>query len=156
MSTSDSMRYISRIDSSSTHGYYVRAGLQQGIRAKLFSDRTYGGKAAALRAAKQHRDEILEQLGTRAPSGVVAGRMKNKRTRSGVTGVHLLRGRLDGELYWRVKVSGKVDRTFSVKKYGYAKAFELAVFEKYEAIDEPPPKIKPPPLRTLLTRTSHD
>lgn len=154
MTRSDpTMLNISRVDRA-MRGYYVRVGLSRGQKPKFFSDSNYGGKPGALKAARTHRDKLVAQLnlGTEGKGG--AGRVANRRTVSGVTGVHLSRGRLEDELYWRAKVHKKLDRTFSVKKYGYTKAFQLAVQAKYSALGEAPPRIKPPALNTLLAHLS--
>ena len=52
-------RFISRIDSGSTHGYFVRT-YKKGkvLEPKLFSDRKIGGKRKALEAAKAYRDKV--------------------------------------------------------------------------------------------------
>lgn len=154
MAKSDPMMLnISRVDRA-MRGYYVRVGLSRGQKPKFFSDSSYGGKPGALKAAKAHRDKIVEQLNLGTDGKGIAGRVANRRTVSGVTGVHLTRGRLEDELYWRAKVHRKLDRTFSVKKYGYIKAFQLAVQAKYSALGEAPPRIKPPTLTTLLAHLS--
>jgi hypothetical protein len=143
------MRYISRLDGS-MHGYIVRAGIRRGGKPKFFSDKIHGGRESALEAAKTYRDRTVAKLQLDKGATSVAGRVKNRRTKSGVTGVHLTRGRLDEELYWRVKVHRKLDKTFSVNKYGYTKAFQLAVQAKYSALGERPPKLTPPAMQSLL------
>ena len=53
---------ISRIDSGSTHGWFVR-GYRNGVtHSKLFSDRKCGGKGKAQKAARQYRDELYAKL----------------------------------------------------------------------------------------------
>jgi len=55
------MRGISRIDSSNTHGWYVRVYANGGVFcSKLFSDRIFGGKEEALKAAFKYRDHNQE------------------------------------------------------------------------------------------------
>ena len=53
---------ISRIDSGSTHGWFVRGYRNGKTYSKLFSDRKCGGKAKALKLAKAHRDELNAEL----------------------------------------------------------------------------------------------
>lgn len=53
---------ISRIDSSSTHGWFVRAYRNGKTYSKLFSDRKCGGKGKALKLAREHRDQLVEKL----------------------------------------------------------------------------------------------
>jgi len=56
---SKAMKYISRIDSGSTHGYFVRTYKNGKVLApKLFSDLKMGGKRKALRAAKDYREKM--------------------------------------------------------------------------------------------------
>ncbi len=56
---SRAMKFISRIDSGSTHGYYVRTYKGAGVvDSKLFSDLKIGGKRKALKAAQEHRDKM--------------------------------------------------------------------------------------------------
>ena len=53
------MKFISRIDSGSTHGYFVRTYKNSRVvDAKLFSDLKMGGKRKALKAAQEHRDKM--------------------------------------------------------------------------------------------------
>ncbi len=49
---------ISRIDSSHTHGWYVRIYANGKVfDSKLFSDKQFGGKKAALKSALMYRDQ---------------------------------------------------------------------------------------------------
>jgi len=56
------MSGISRIDSGTTHGYFVRGYRNSKTYSKLFSDRKIGGKGKALKAAKLHRDAMHAKL----------------------------------------------------------------------------------------------
>ena len=53
---------ISRIDSGSTHGWYVRRYKNGKTYNKLFSDLKCGGKRKAKKEARQFRDELYEKL----------------------------------------------------------------------------------------------
>jgi hypothetical protein len=55
-------RGISRIDSGSTHGWFVRGYKNGTTYSKLFSDKKSGGKGKAKTLAKTHRDELWERL----------------------------------------------------------------------------------------------
>ena len=56
---SRAMKFISRIDSGSTHGYFVRTYKNSRVvDTKLFSDLKMGGKRKALKAAQEHRDKM--------------------------------------------------------------------------------------------------
>ncbi len=60
MATDKKYKGISRIDSSHTHGWYVRIYANGTVfDSKLFSDRQYGGKKAALKSAIMFRDQRL-------------------------------------------------------------------------------------------------
>ena len=53
---------ISRIDSGSTHGWFVRGYKNGETYSKLFSDLKCGGKRKAQRLAREHRDELHARL----------------------------------------------------------------------------------------------
>lgn len=55
---------ISRIDqpAKKNHGWYVRITFKGVITQKFFSDKTYGTKGKALKAAQEHRDELVAGL----------------------------------------------------------------------------------------------
>ena len=58
METEKKHKGISRIDSSHTHGWYVRVYANGTVfDSKLFSDKQYGGKKAALKSAIMYRDQ---------------------------------------------------------------------------------------------------
>lgn len=56
------MKNISRIDSGSTHGWFVRAYRNGKTYCKLFSDLKCGGKGKALQQAKDHKSELLVKV----------------------------------------------------------------------------------------------
>ena len=63
------LRYISRIDSSRSHAWWVRimrsdpqAGVPRVAVSKLFTDHLWGGKESALEAARLWRDEALVEF----------------------------------------------------------------------------------------------
>jgi hypothetical protein len=55
---------ISRIDqpAKKNHGWYVRVTFKGVITQKFFSDKTNGSKPKALKAAQEHRDELVSHL----------------------------------------------------------------------------------------------
>lgn len=53
---------ISRIDSGSTHGWFVRGYRNGKTYSKLFSDLKCGGKRRALQMARNYRDELHNRL----------------------------------------------------------------------------------------------
>ena len=56
---------ICRIDQPShrTHGFFLRVARNGKIHSAFFTDRKHGGKAEALVAAQQHRQQLLAKLG---------------------------------------------------------------------------------------------
>ena len=56
------MKFISRIDSRSTHGYFVRTYKKGAVISKLFSDKKIGSKGKALAAAKAYRTKIRRKF----------------------------------------------------------------------------------------------
>lgn len=86
------LKGISRIDSKSTHGWYVRIyGIKSVFACKLFSDRLYGGKQAALKNAIKYRDHnqmVADLQITRAGNGTRGRSTPFKHNKTGVAGVH--------------------------------------------------------------------
>ena len=62
MSNHTPIKGISRIDTKSTHGWFVRGYRNGKTYTKLFSDRKNGGKEVALEAARTYRQQLLEEL----------------------------------------------------------------------------------------------
>lgn len=62
MAKSKANKGISRIDSGSTHGWFVRGYRNGKTYSKLFSDRKCGGKGKAQKLAKEYRDALAEEL----------------------------------------------------------------------------------------------
>jgi len=83
---------ISRIDSKSTHGWYVRIyGVKSVFTSKLFSDRLYGGKQVALKNAivfRDHNQMVADVQVSRAGNGTRGRSEPLKHNRTGVAGVH--------------------------------------------------------------------
>jgi hypothetical protein len=86
---------ISRIDYKHTHGWYVRVYKNGGVFfSKLCSDRVYGGKQKALRAAfeiRDHNQMVADSKFGKTPTGRPRPGFfskPNKRNKSGVVGVH--------------------------------------------------------------------
>lgn len=53
---------ISRIDSGSTHGWFVRGYRNGKTYSKLFSDLKCGGREQALELARDYRDKLHDDL----------------------------------------------------------------------------------------------
>ncbi len=62
MSKDTKNKGISRIDSGSTHGWFVRGYKNGKTYSKLFSDKKWGGKRKAMDAAREYRNNLLKEL----------------------------------------------------------------------------------------------
>lgn len=125
---------ISRIEQSEKNhfGYYVRLTWRGHQYAKFFSDKKYGGKQKALKAAEQYFDELDEQM----PLDSQAGRMSVRNT-SGIVGVNRTKSTSRGHRYeyWQASWGSGDHRKsvkFSVHKYGEEKAKQLAIQARKE------------------------
>ncbi len=135
---------ISRIDSGSTHGWFVRGYKNGKTFSKLFSDLKCGGKAPALEMARQYRNELhteLEQMESKPRSRRIAYR--DARNSTGVLGVCKTRKKgpngTINEVYsvtWRPEAGVQKCTSFSIKKYGDKKAFQLAVAHRRRMLRE--------------------
>ena len=126
---------ISRIDSGSTHGWFVRGYRNNRTYSKLFSDKKCGGKRKALEMAKGYRDQLGKDL-ERIPKAPRARRIaiRDSRNKTGVLGVcRISKPSANGEMIdcytvsWRTAPGVQKSTSFSVKKYGEKKAFKMAV-----------------------------
>jgi len=125
---------ISRIESGSTHGWFVRAYKNKVVYSKLFSDKKIGGNRKALRLAREYRD-ILQAGLDKIPKAQRARRIvfSDARNTTGELGVsRTTKIAVNGtkhECYsvsWRPKPGIQKCTSFSIRKYGEEKAFRLA------------------------------
>ena len=126
---------ISRIDSGSTHGWFVRGYRNGRTYSRLFSDVKCGGRRKALEAARAFRDELHSKLDA-IPSGPRARRIvtRDARNSTGVLGVCRTSKKAPNgtvnEVYsvsWRPSPGVQKCTSFSIRKYGEKKAFQMAV-----------------------------
>ncbi len=126
---------ISRIDSGSTHGWFVRGYRFGKTHSRLFSDKKWGGREKSLAAANAFREELLSKL-AQLPHQPRARRLvfRDSRNTTGVLGVCRTVKRGPGnvlnECYsvsWRPSPGVQKCTSFSIRKYGEEKAFKLAV-----------------------------
>jgi hypothetical protein len=130
---------ISRIDQPErhNHGYYVRLTRNQKTQSKFFADKSNGGKRAALRAAKQHEAELLEQA---AANGKKRKQTVSSRNTSGIVGVTRGQWEESGKrvAYWQAAWVGskgeRLNRKFSVNKHGEERARRLAIKARREGV----------------------
>ena len=126
---------ISRIDSGTTKGWFVRGYRNGKTYAKLFSDRKFGGYDRSLEKAREFRDKLHQKLAdmkkTQRKRRVA---FRDSRNKTGVLGV--CRTTKKGpagamnEVYsvtWRPQAGVQKCTSFSIRKYGEEKAFKLAV-----------------------------
>lgn len=116
--------YISRIESGSTRGWWVRirAGDPRGFQ-RFFSDLRHGGKAAARAAAREVRDSEVNKrpfLRTRTKAAPWGRGVSLNIDRRGV------RPRLNWVAYWS-RDGRQYQKSFSVDRYGYDQALDLAI-----------------------------
>lgn len=124
---------ITRIDQpeKKNHGYYVRITHRGKTHQKYFPDKSSGGKAKALKLAKEHREKLLSRM-PRAKQEAAA-RKPRKILKSGVVGVtHVVSRGSNGKdyEYWQAAwIDSKGSRRtakYSIGRYGSKKALELA------------------------------
>lgn len=137
---------ISRFDNESnrTHGWRVSLRRHGKMLVKNFPDKSLGGKNKALKAAKQHRDELLEKFPPITRKEVCV--IKRANNKSGITGVctygkrYRLRDGSERESrYWEANwpsADGKpLSINFSVNKYGEEVARSMAIRARRRAIE---------------------
>lgn len=138
------LKGISRIDSGSTHGWFVRGYRNGKTYSKLFSDRKSGGKDKARDTAIAHRDELYSEL-KQIPQQPRARRMvyRDSRNTTGVLGVSRTRktdaqGRVTDcySVSWRPEPGKQKCTSFSIRKYGEEKAFQKAVALRKQKLKE--------------------
>ena len=126
---------ISRIDSGSTRGWFVRGYKNGKIYSKLFSDMKCGSKRKAQKEARQYRDDLYEKL-AQIPTKPRGPRIvyRDVRNTTGVLGVsRQARKSPNGtisEVYsvsWRPSPGEQKCTSFSIRKHGEEKAFKMAV-----------------------------
>lgn len=135
---------ISRIDSGSTHGWFVRGYRNGRTYSRLFSDGKCGGGEAALEAALEFRDKLYAKLDD-IPRQPRARRvvLHDARNSTGVLGVCRTakkspNGKVN-ECYsvsWRPEPGKQKCTSFSIRKYGEKKAFQLAVAHRKKMLKE--------------------
>ena len=135
---------ISRIDSGSTHGWFVRGYRNGKTYSRLFSDLKSGGKRKAQQMAREYRDELYAKLAKIPPKP--RGRRivyRDSRNTTGVLGVCRTSKRSTSgnvtECYsvsWRPTPGVQKCTSFSIRKYGEKKAFQLAVAHRRKMLKD--------------------
>jgi hypothetical protein len=135
MARAQANKGISRIDSGSTHGWFVRGYRNGKTYSRLFSDRKSGGKGKAENLAKSYRDQLnheLESIQKKPRQRRIV--VSDSRNTTGELGVsRTIKMGLNGTKHECYSVSWRPDpgvqkcTSFSIKRYGEKKAFRLAV-----------------------------
>ncbi len=142
--TTPDMKGISRIDSGSTHGWFVRAYKNGKTFSKLYSDGKWKGSDAALAAARQYHVSLLDRL-TKIPAKPRGRRIvfRDSRNTTGVLGVSRSVKRTPAgvmsESYavtWRPEPGVQKCTSFSINKYGEDRAFKLAIAFRLKKLRE--------------------
>jgi hypothetical protein len=127
-----------------TNGHWVRIQRNKTRHDKFFSDNEYNGEKGSLEEAKKCRDKIFNEnpLPTRAQKSEVS----RKKTSSSIVGVTLhtnvdtrRKKRHEYEVWkaWWSPQKGKPKvRSFSVIKYGFQKARQLAIEVRERGLKE--------------------
>ena len=144
MARSKANKGISRIDSGSTHGWFVRGYRNGKTYSKLFSDRKCGGKGKAQKLAKIYRDELNEELEAipKKPRQrrIVISDSRNTTGELGVSRTTKIGPNgTKHECYsvsWRPEPGMQKCTSFSIKKYGEKKSFKLAVEHRRKMMRE--------------------
>lgn len=135
---------ITRLDTT-TKGYQVRLCRRGKYFTKLFSDSSYGGKRAALKAARDYRDSMIEDLPPTYTRQQLAKKKKSSNT-SDIPGVRFVEERdpkaAKGVVYkywvaqWSPSPGVRKTKRFSVKTYGMEKALQLAKRARNKGVRE--------------------
>ena len=133
---------ISRIDHNHTHGWYVRIYANATVfDSKLFSDKQYAGKKAALKSAIKYRDQrqsvaILAKSLNKKTGNHPFFKTIPKNNKTGVVGVNevktISRGR---EVHyfqatWNEKGKAHTKKYYVYEKRDAEEAFRLAVEQR--------------------------
>ena len=132
---------IARIDARAvrSHGWLVRIQRNSEAYSRFFADNRYGDHAAALAAARDYRDGLIEELP--APSSSIQAERVTIRNSSGVVGVcRVVQENSNGARYeywqatWSPAPGRRKTAKFSIRRYGDTGAFELARAAREEAM----------------------
>lgn len=146
------MKGISRIDqpSKKTHGWFVRFYKNGKIHSAFASDSKYGGKDKALEQAKRLKRDLQERISNGEQEKNVESEVKYRRkpksssiNKSGMVGVSLVFQRSrTGKRYPYYQVSWNPEpgrmkvKSWSINKYGWDRAWELASRFRKEKMKE--------------------
>lgn len=139
-----SLKGISRIETTSTLGWYVRVYRNKKTYSKFISDSKFGGKEKALEMAILEKGELSKMI-NEIPKKPTKSRVvtKDRRNTTGVLGVSRTSKKAsNGKSYecytvsWRPQPKVQKSTSFSIKKYGEEKALALAIQLRREKFPE--------------------
>ena len=139
-----SLKGISRIETTSTLGWYVRVYRNKKAYSKFISDSKFGGKEKALEMAILEKSELSKMINA-IPKKPTKRRVvtKHRRNTTGVLGVSRTSKKAsNGKSYecytisWRPQPKFQKSTSFSIKKYGEEKALALAIQLRKEKFPE--------------------
>lgn len=120
-------KHISRVKTGNTDGWQVRLRRQGQSHSKFFSLKKHGDEEAALAAAIQYRDALLEIAPPPAPSAAVVNK-------SADVGVRYYKQGDSWQAQWVGGDGKRKKRHFSVKKHGALRAKQLAQMARMRGI----------------------
>lgn len=133
---------IARIDlpGAGTHGWQVRMQ-RRGIKyGKFFADRPHGGPDHALLAARQWRDDLINELSRRASTRICERSARNSSGVVGVSKITVVSANGTSYQFWQATWSPAPGQRrcikFSIKRHGDREAFELAVEARAQGISQ--------------------
>ena len=147
MARSKVMYGISRIDDDHhrTHAWRVSLRRQGKLLVKNFPDKSFGGKRKALKAAKEHRDEVVAAFPPTTRQQMCS--IVRRNNKSGIPGVYsyyksyeLKDGTIKKIKYWEadwpVGKNESAKASFSVKTYGERAAKRMAISAREEGVSK--------------------
>ena len=149
MARKNPRRNISRLEKLNSTGqtiggWEVRMQRHREKQSKFFSDSIYGGKLAALRAAKEFRDELEQEAdkmtveerslrpSARNSSGVVGLRLHQQVDRRGAFEYHSW----SWVAQWTDGRGRRRTKSFAVEKFGDVEAFRLAWQARKDGVEK--------------------
>ena len=127
---------ISRIDDyrKKQHCWYVRVNWKKQYYARQFSDKQYDGKARALEAAIEYRNQVEREIGKPRSERLVLGSPRPSNTgQRGIRRIKVKQRKRGKDYWWDVyqvtyhPAPGVTKRTsVSIQKYGEEEAFRKA------------------------------
>ena len=112
-------KYVSRIDSGNTHGWYVRVH-RQGVKyEKLFSDLKNGGKDLALIKALVFAEQSVEKMNRENPKKIIPRIYRLKKESRGYMYEFY-------EVAWTPEPYKRKKKAFSINRLGEEKAKQKA------------------------------